>query len=363
MVAAAEKDEEAGSPAYHDDHMGAIFKEGFSFSGFERDFLALNLGNGKFLDVSGCSGIDSISDGRGAVYADLDNDGDTDVFLTTAQGEAHLLFRNNVGSENRSIRVEVEGRASGRDAFGAVVRVKTPEGVRMKLKAGGSGFLSQSDPRLLFGLGAAERAEWVEVTWPGGATQRVEDVSAGTTIRIVEGESRPALVAERRFRLADPLDPAEARLAALGLAKGKPFPDLALASLDGAKGSLKGRLVRGRKTLVNVWATWCVPCGREMPELEKLRARLAEAGIDLVGVSVDLDTAAEVPEYVKARGVGYPIFVTDEAGMDRLFPTGEARVPMTVLLDDRGRVLDAHSGWSRETARALESLLGARRGG
>ncbi len=362
MVAAAEKDEEAGSPAYHDDHMGAIFKEGFSFSGFERDFLALNLGTGKFLDVSGCSGIDSISDGRGAVYADLDNDGDLDVFLTTAQGEAHLLFRNNVGSENRSIRVEVEGRASGRDAFGAVVRVKTPEGVRMKLKAGGSGFLSQSDPRLLFGLGAAERAEWVEVTWPGGATQRVENVSAGTTIRIVEGESRPALVAERRFRLADPLGPAEARLAALGLAKGKPFPDLALATLDGAKGSLKGRLVRGRKTLVNVWATWCVPCGREMPELERLRARLAEAGIDLVGVSVDLDTVENVPAYVRERNITYPIYTTEEAALEALYPRGEATVPLTLLLDGDGRILEIHSGWNDASERSLRDLM-TRKGG
>ena len=183
MVAASEKVEQAGSESYHEDHMGAIFKEGFSFSGYERDLLALNLGDGKFLDISGVSGVDSISDGRGAVFADFDNDGDPDIFLTTAQGEAHYLFRNNIGNENGFLRVALEGTKAGRDAFGAVVRVKSSAGVQTKLKAGGSGYLSQHDPRLLFGLGEDERAEYVEVVWPGGDVQRIEGVPASTSTK------------------------------------------------------------------------------------------------------------------------------------------------------------------------------------
>jgi hypothetical protein len=108
-VAASEQQEQAGSEQYHEDHMGAIFKKGFSFSGYERDLLALNLGGGEFLNISGVSGIDSISDGRGSVFADLDNDGDLDVLLTTAQGEAHYLYRNNVGSRSSYLRVTLEG--------------------------------------------------------------------------------------------------------------------------------------------------------------------------------------------------------------------------------------------------------------
>ncbi len=56
-----------------------LLATGFSFSGYERDQLMLNLGEGKFLDISGVSGMDSITDGRGAVFADFDNDGDLDV--------------------------------------------------------------------------------------------------------------------------------------------------------------------------------------------------------------------------------------------------------------------------------------------
>ncbi len=181
-MAASERAEPAGGESYHESHMSAIFKEGFSFSGYERDLFAMNLGQGKYLDVSGVSGIDSISDGRGSVFADFDNDGDLDIFLTTAQGEAHYLFRNNVGSDNGFLRVALEGRAGGRDAFGAVVRVKTSAGVLTKLKAGGSGYVSSHDPRLLFGLGGDARAEWVEVVWPGGERQRWEEVPAGAGI-------------------------------------------------------------------------------------------------------------------------------------------------------------------------------------
>ena len=103
-----------------------IFKKGFSFSGYERDALFMNMGGKKFMDVSGISGIDSITDGRAAVFADFDNDGDEDVFLTTIQGPGHLLFRNNVGQDNHWLRVILEGgKETGRDAYGSVVRVKT----------------------------------------------------------------------------------------------------------------------------------------------------------------------------------------------------------------------------------------------
>ena len=115
--------------------MGAIFKEGFSFSGYERDLLSMNLGDGRFMNISGVSGVDSISDGRGSVFADFDNDGDLDIFLTTAQGEAHFLFRNNVGQRNGFLRLELEGTRSGRDAFGTVVRVKTSAGVQTKMSS------------------------------------------------------------------------------------------------------------------------------------------------------------------------------------------------------------------------------------
>lgn len=356
MVAATEQIERPGSEQYHDNHMGAIFKEGFSFSGFERDLLVMNLGERNYLDISGVSGVDSISDGRGSVFADLDNDGDLDIFLVTAQREAHYLFRNNVGERNGWLRVEVEGTTFGRDAFGTVVRVKSSAGVQTKIKSGGAGFLSHHDGRLLFGLGSDEHAEWVEVVWPDGALQRFENVPPRTSLRVVEGREGYVELVEKRFRLVDPLPADEAFLARLGVRKGEPLPDLSLRATTGEAERLDELLTSGRRALINIWATWCVPCAEEMPELQRLYPGLSRAGVDLIGVSVDLETIGQVAGYVEARGVTYPIYTTDASTLEALYPTGEATVPLTILLDEDGTILEILSGWSEETARELHAL-------
>jgi thiol-disulfide isomerase/thioredoxin len=363
VVAAVEQAEDPGNDQYQTTHMDAIFKEGFSFSGFERDHVSLNLGSKEFLDISGVSGLDSISDGRGSVFADLDNDGDTDVLLTTVQREAHYLFRNNVGTANNFLRVEVEGNASGRDAFGAVVRVGTSQGTLSKIKSGGSGFLSQNDPRLLFGLGSDTSAEWVEITWPSGKRQRFADLPANTALKLIEGHDEPLAVAENRFTLVDPLSPSEAMLARLGLAAEKPFPDLSVRSLDQQEHTLAELVQPGKRYLINFWATYCVPCAQEMPELQALRDSLSDAGVEVLGLSIDLDTADQIPEYLASYGIGYPIYTVSEEAVSEVFPRGEVLIPISFLVDERLAVLDVFSGWSAESRRAVHALTTDTRSG
>ncbi len=357
MVAAAEKVEAAGNSSYQSRHMEAIFAQGLSFSGFERDLLCLNLGTKKLLDISGVSGVDSLSDGRGALFADFDNDGDPDIFLTALQGEGHYLFRNNVGSRNGFLRVSLEGTRSGRDAFGAVVRVRTAAGTLTKIKAGGSGYLSQSDPRLLFGLGAERRAQWVEVVWPSGARQRIPGAEAGASLRIVEGADRADLLEERRFSLPEAATRDEALAAKLAFRRGGAFPDVRLRSLAGETLSLRSLLGPGRRHLVNFWATWCTPCGREMPELERLRPALEAAGVELVGVSLDADAAA-VQGFLSSRGIRYPVYVADASAPGRIYAGGQVILPLTVLVDGQGRALEVVAGWTDRSRELLAELTG-----
>ncbi len=339
-----------------------IFEEGFSFSGHERDLLSLNLDGKEFLDISGISGIDSITDGRASVFADFDNDGDLDVFLTTPQGQAHLLFRNNVGQENNWLRITLEGgRAAGRDAFGAVVRVRTSAGTLSKVKDGGQGYMSQHDPRLLFGLGSDEQAEWIEVTWPNGQIERFEaDARAGSSLLLREGTGRAEPQALRRAQLPDPLSKAETFARSLKLVVGQPLPDLAVKTLDGTQSSLGQRqqLVRGRRTLINVWATWCLPCAAEMPELDHLRPLLASCGIDIIGLNVDTNPEAKINEFIARTGVGYTIYLGGVPAIEQLYATDELVVPVSFLVDEQGVVSEIIPGWSSQTRRRLAELAG-----
>jgi thiol-disulfide isomerase/thioredoxin len=350
--------EESG--ALRTDQTQLMFAEGFSFSGYERDPLYLNLGTKKFIDISGVSGIDSITDGRAGVFADFDNDGDLDVFSTTIQGQAHLLFRNNVGQVNNWLRVALEGNErTGRDAFSAIVRVKTSQGTLTKVKDGGSGFISQHDPRLLFGLGRDERAEWIEVTWPHGKVERFAgDARAGATLLLREGTGRAQEVTVARASLPDPLTRTEAFALGLKIKVGQPMPELALKPVGRVATSLRKQLKPGRRALVNVWATWCTPCAAEMPELEKLRAPLAARGIDLIGLNVDSDPAADVGGFIRAHRVQYPNYLGGVGAIESLYATDELSVPMSLIIDDKGVVSEIIPGWSAETRKRFSVLAG-----
>jgi len=352
---------ESEKGALRDDQSTLMFGEGFSFSGYERDPLYLNLEGKRFMDVSGCSGLDSLSDGRAGVFADFDNDGDLDVFMTTIQGQAHLLFRNNVGHANPFLRVSLQGRAGqSRDAFGAVVRARTSLGVLTKLHTGGSGFISQHDPRLLLGLGGDRTVAALEVTWPGGVVETFPGpFAAGSTVLLREGTGRAESLSPAAASLPDPLTRAERLARGLHVRLGEPLPDFPVTTLDGRAVALRDALPRGRRALVNLWATWCVPCRREMPELEALRPALRARGIDVIGLNVDSDPA-DIVGFARARGVGYPILVAGESGISSLYATDEVEVPLTLLLDEQGVVRDLLPGWSDLSRRRLEELAGTR---
>ena len=349
-------DEKAGNQDYQTNHMALLFEEGLSFSGFERDALFLNREGSRFQDISGVSGIDSISDGRSAVTVDLDNDGDLDIFLTTIQGEGHLLFRNNVGQDKAFIRVELQGTKSGRDAFGAQVRVKTPLGVQTRILSGGSGFMAQPDRRLLFGLGENKEAEWMEVTWPSGTRQRLGPISAGTSLKLVEEEPDYQTLSLPSGALPDPLEEEQVLWSKLAIKRGLPMPNLALKTLpDGEEVSLP--LEKGTSYLVNLWATWCGPCRREMPELEAAKAKLEENGIKVIGLSLDQGVPlADVESYARDLGVSYPIYLLEQEDLKKIFAGDERFVPFSILVDEEGRVADSHAGWGEEAKRKLDRL-------
>jgi len=346
--------------ALRSDQNQLMFGQGFSFSGYERDLLYLNLGGKKFTDISNVSGIDSITDGRAGVFADFDNDGDLDVFSTTIQNQAHLLFRNNVGQDNNYLRIDLEGdEKTGLDAFGAVVRVKTSVGTLTKIKSGGSGFISQHDPRLLFGLGKDQKADSIEVTWANGEVERFKaDAVSGSTLALKKGSGKANNISIGKANLPNPLTKAEIFAQGLKIKIGEPLPDFAVKKLIGAASSIKKQIKARRQTLINVWATWCIPCAKEMPELERMRPKLTANKIDLIGLNVDTEKGANIKGYIAGKRVTYPNLIGGVTAIENIYATDELSVPLTILVDDKGIVKDLIPGWSAETQRKFSNLIG-----
>jgi hypothetical protein len=110
--------------------------------------------------------------GRGAAYADIDNDGDLDV-LVTATGAAPRLLRNDQDLGHHWIRFQLSGSRSNRSGIGARIEVHTAGRILPRLVTATRSYLSQSELPVTFGLGSATAVEKVVIHWPSGAVQEL----------------------------------------------------------------------------------------------------------------------------------------------------------------------------------------------
>jgi len=125
--------------------------------------------------------------GRGAAYADIDNDGDLDVVLTQIGGRPALL-RNDQQSGHHWLRVHVRSRQGNRDALGAWVTL-TAGGVQQRRHVMPTrSYLSQVELPLTFGVGTVDYVESVLVEWPGGDVQDVSGIQVDRLVVIKPGE-------------------------------------------------------------------------------------------------------------------------------------------------------------------------------
>ena len=153
--------------------------------------LVRNTGKG-FVDVSKESGKVFAEPwvGRGMAIGDLDNDGRLDAVVTTNGGPAHILH-NETATRNHWLTIELVGHRSNRDGIGAEIKLTTTKGPQYVTVTTASSYLSASDKRAHFGLGADAVAKTIEIRWPSGIVQTLDNVQGDRVMKIEEPDKTP----------------------------------------------------------------------------------------------------------------------------------------------------------------------------
>jgi enediyne biosynthesis protein E4 len=174
-------------PEVDKQHLGSDYQE--------PRILYHNLGSGKFEDISANSGpgITEPKSSRGMATGDLWNDGRISAVVSNMNAAPSLLL-NQTRYANHWIAIETKGTKSNRDGLGAKIRVKAGSRILVDEVRSGSSYISNSDRRVHFGLGAVDKVDWIEIRWPSGLTEVYESPKADTILKLTEGSGKARAV-------------------------------------------------------------------------------------------------------------------------------------------------------------------------
>ncbi len=154
------------------------------------DLLLRNNGDGTFTDVAEEAGpyFKEKKVGRGAAFADYDNDGCMDGFIVVLGGKGILIHAKPpaVNARNHWLTLKLTGTKSNRDGFGARLEATAGNLHQVVENFPQSGYLSQNDPRPHFGLGSHLEVDTLTIRWPSGVVQTLEHVKADHILKITE---------------------------------------------------------------------------------------------------------------------------------------------------------------------------------
>jgi hypothetical protein len=169
------------------------------------NLLFENDGDGHFFDISAVAGIQASGKRihRSAIFADYDNDGLVDIYVSnngqqvedgkgnTVADEAQgvgVLYHNESKTKNRWLKVRLEGTKSNRDAYGAEVTVTAGDLVLIQPLISGTSYFSTNAKELYFGIGMSTKADRLEIKWPSGIIQTFNNIENNQTVLIIEGK-------------------------------------------------------------------------------------------------------------------------------------------------------------------------------
>jgi enediyne biosynthesis protein E4 len=150
--------------------------------------LLRNTGD-RFLNVGKQAGpafaVETVS--RALAKGDIDNDGDLDLLITSNGGPVQLLL-NEGGNRNNALLVKTIGTKTNRDGIGARIRLTAGGRTFVDQVTSGSSYLTQHDMRVHFGLGASTKVDRLEITWPDGRVDAMENLPVNHVITVREGQ-------------------------------------------------------------------------------------------------------------------------------------------------------------------------------
>lgn len=132
------------------------------------------------------------------------------------------------------------------------------------------------------------------------------------------------------------------------------LPDIGFTDRDGRPTRLSA--FRGKVILLNLWATWCVPCRKEMPALDRLQASVGGADFEVVALSVDRDGLAAVNAFYLQTGIRQLLVYLDKSGQ-AMFDLGVAAIPTTLLIDRQGNEIGRKIGRAEWDSPALVKMI------
>ena len=284
-----------------------LLRRGASWSGHERNCTFLNCGVQRWANVSAVTGLDFADDGRGLAIVDWDHDGDLDIWLRNRTGPRLRLMQNGTNpSENGGtfVAFDLQGTQSNRDAIGARVEVvlkhKNPDSTTrppprdrqpaslIQTLYAGDGYLSQSSKVLHFGLGEDPSVDHVLVRWPGGQEEIFRDIQAGNRYRLKEESGQAEKLDTERpdLQLATSAQGIATvdKIAHVVLPNRVLMPELPYETFEGSR-----KVISATQSpiLINLWASWCLPCLSELKTLSDHTSELKAAGLNVLLLSVD----------------------------------------------------------------------------
>lgn len=328
-----------------------------SWSGFERNVLYLNNGNGTFSDVSGITGTDFVEDSRTFAVADFDQDGRLEVVLKNRNSPQLRYLKNVIPDLPPVISFRLTGSKSNPDAVGAKITVETDSSRQTRFVQIGSGFLAQHTKEVFFGLGPAISIVRASIQWPSGATQELHDLPLNHRIWVAEGQPpsrmEPYKPFSNRVSSAASILPNTPEVlpshSETWLIIPVPAPEFSVPDLGGRIMTLSAS--RGRPILLHFWFESTASVEKNLDELERLHSADTQSAVSIMAFNVDTtesgrSLASSYSRYSFAVLQASP----DVIGMynlvyRQLFDRHrDMSVPLSFLIDSSGNVVKVYQG-------------------